>query len=259
MSKNNEKQLKESLIGLLALLLKYKDDKEFKKLLSLYKQHREELKEYIGKVYLKYIKNNNLTMTYTDINKEIKKLESKLKSIGNDLKKQEDLMLGYYLLMAYKYTYFKGTDIIGGSNKKPSDETIKDSINKKIDGKSNAQRNKLNKEKFINKIKNDIKKDFKGKKSIEIINKNIDEDFNIGANASDKLLSNEIARVFTAALMQGYEDNNISEVEWVSAMEKNTCSECEGMNGEVFDINEAPIPILDTHVGCLCMLIPVLK
>lgn len=259
--KNN---IKNDLIALLTLLLNYSDDKEFKKLLSMYKNDREDLKEYVGKVYLKYIKNNSLDITYTDINKEIKKLESKLKSIANDLRKQEDILLGYYLFMAYDDTYSKGTDILSKyikniNDDKPSDEVIQSAINKKIDGKSNFQRNKLNKEKLINKIKNDIKKDFKGKKSIEIINKTIDKNFNSGANASNKLLSGEIARVYTAALLQGYENNDVLQVEWVSAMEKNTCSECFSMNGEVFDISESSIPIIDTHVGCLCILIPVLK
>lgn len=261
---DRNKQLKDSLIALFLLMLKHKDNKEFKKLLVLYKNSREELKDYVGKIYLKYIKNNELNMTYTDIDKEIKRLEPELKSIGNNLKKQENIMLNYLLFMTYEDTYSKGNNILSkyiqdSVNKKSDDKTIQNVINIKIDGKDNAQRNKANKDKMINKVKNDIKKDFKGKKSIEVINKNIDKDFNSGANASDKLLNNEEARVFTSALMQDYKDNGINKVEWVSQLEERTCKECAELNEQVFDIDDAPIPILDTHVNCLCVLIPVIN
>lgn len=259
---NKEKQLSNDLVALFLFMLSYKDDKEFKKLLILYKQYREELKDYIGKIYLKYIKDNELNMTYKDINKEIKKLESKLGNMGNDLRKQEDIMLSYLLYRTYKDSYYKSIDIVGKykdniSNVKVSDKTIKKTIDKKIDGKNNTQRNKVNKEKFINKIKNNIKKELKGKKSIEIINETIDKDFNSAVNVSDRLIDNEIGRVFNGALMQGYRDIGIKKVRWLSVLEKNTCSECASLDNEVFNIDDAPIPIDDTHINCKCILVGV--
>lgn len=261
---DKEKQLSESLVALFLLILSYKDDKEFKKLLVMYKQHREELKDYIGKIYLKCIKDNELNMSYQNINREIKKLENKLKIIGNDLRKQEAVMLSYLLYRVFQDSYYKSIYLIGkyklGDNSnvsKLSDITINKVIDKKIDNKNNTQRNKTNKEKFINKSKNNIKKHLKAGKSIEDINKSIDKDFNIGVNDSDKLIDNEIGRVFNEALMQSYKDSGIKKVMWISELEKNTCSECSSLHGEVFDLEEAPIPIEDTHVLCKCILVGV--
>ncbi|WP_035290931.1 minor capsid protein [Clostridium sp. KNHs214] len=255
---NKEKQLSDSLIALFLLMLKYKDNKEFNKLLIKYKQNRDILKRYVGEIYLKYIRDNELQMTYGDIHREIKRLESKLKDIGNDLKNQEDILLSYLLYKVASDSYIMGNSIV---NDKMNINQIKDSminsiIDSKIDGKDNIKRNKDNKEKLINRVKNNVKKDFKNGESIEKIYEDIDKGFNIGANESDRLIDNEIARVFTGALMMVYKDNNIDNVMWISALEKNTCSECEDLNEQVFKLNDAPIPIIDTHVHCKCILVP---
>jgi SPP1 gp7 family putative phage head morphogenesis protein len=264
-SKEKNKQMSESFIAYLLLMLKYNNDPEFKKLLVMYKQHRDELKDYISKVYLKYIKNNELNMTYRDINKEVNKIQNKLEVIGNDLRKQEDILLSGILYAIYNSTYNKSIDILSKyklGNMLNSTATNKTLINKvlnsEIDGKNNAMRNKLNKEKFLNKVKKDIKKAFISKKSIEMFNETIDKGFQSGVNASDILIDNEIARVYGRSVMQGYSDIGIEKVEWVSELEINTCSECAALDGQIFAIDTTPIPIGDTHVNCKCILVPVI-
>lgn len=265
-NKDKEKQLSDTYIALFLLMLKYNNDKEFKKLLLMYKQHREELKDYIGKAYLRYIKDNKLIMNYKDINKEINRLGNKLKIIGNDLRNEEDIVLKNILYKVYNDSYYKSINIIGKYKSgnalnvsKLTNKIINKTIDSKIDGKSNTQRNKANKEKFINRIKNHIKNNFKSGKSIEVFNETIDKDFNSSANDSDRLVDNEVDIIYNAALMQSYKDANIRKVMWISQLEQNTCSECSSMDTEVFDIEEAPCPVLDTHVNCKCILIPIIN
>lgn len=259
---DNDKQLSEDLVALFLLILSYKNDKEFKKLLLMYKQNRDMLKEDIGKIYLEHIKDNKFVITQQDVIKEVNLLKPKLIKIGDDLKKQEDTLLGYILYKTYKDSFYKGIDILSKYKKiitdsdHLKDKVIKDSISSKINGKTNVIRNKDNKEKFINKVKKDIKRDLIAGKSIEVINKTIDKDFNDSVNVSDKLIDNEVSRIFNEAIILGYKEMGIGKVEYNSTLDVNTCSECASHRGEVFNIEDAiELPL---HVRCNCFYTPII-
>lgn len=263
MDKNKDKEgLQSEFVALFLSMLDYSNDKEFKKLLIKYKYNREELKEQISKLYLKYLKDNELKISYKDVVKEIKKLESRLKKIGYDLKEQEDVMLNLLLHKVFRDSYRKVNDILNmyveQSNINEVEEAVIDKvINTKIDNKDVSNRNKDNKEKLINRVKNSIKNDLIVGKNIDVILKDIDKGFNSGVNISDGLISNEIARVFNGALIEGYKNNKINKVMWNSQLEENTCGECREMDGRVFSIDEAPVIPLHNH--CKCFYTAVLE
>ncbi|MBQ8766542.1 MAG: minor capsid protein [Clostridia bacterium] len=60
-------------------------------------------------------------------------------------------------------------------------------------------------------------------------------------------LEDDIAKVV-------YEDTGVEKVQWVAKIDYKTCSDCGGLNGEIFDLDEAPEK---QHYGCRCYLIPV--
>lgn len=57
-----------------------------------------------------------------------------------------------------------------------------------------------------------------------------------------------------AVAMQVYEDLNVEKVQWVTEKDYKTCDVCKKLDGEIFDIDEAPSK---QHHNCRCYLFPV--
>lgn len=261
MNREQEEKLHKEMIALFLFMLKYSDADKIKPLLSLFKSNRELLKNEVNKIYAKYTKDSQLKMTSTEISREIKKLEPILKSIGNSLVKKESEILNAIMVLVFTDTYGKTFSIIKqykvlDSIKQLSDSIINKSIYGKIDDLTAFDRNKDNKQQFINKTKRNIEVNLKKGTSIEKINKIIDVNFNISANQSKRLVENEIARNFNNAQDEAYQNGNIEKVIYNSALEDNTCSVCANLDGTIFDINNAPD--LPLHVNCKCFYTPVI-
>lgn len=255
------KQLSKDLVTLFLVMLSYKNSKEFKQLLSLYKQNRDTMKASVGKIYLKYIHDSKLVITQKEVTKELKGLDTDIIKMGNDLKKQENVILATLLYKTFKDTYKKTVNIVDKYKtvdkenvSKLIDKSIMDVINSKISGKTNVTRNIDNKTLFVNKVKGNIKKNLNKGNSIEVINKSIDTDFNTSVNDSNRLVDNEVSRVFNVSIIQSYKEMNVKRVVYNSMLDINTCEECAGNDGLVIDIDDAiGLPL---HVRCNCFYTP---
>lgn len=60
-------------------------------------------------------------------------------------------------------------------------------------------------------------------------------------------LEDSIARVV-------YEDTKVKKVMWVAEQDHKTCSDCNELDGQIFELNNAPPK---QHYNCRCYLIPV--
>ena len=57
-----------------------------------------------------------------------------------------------------------------------------------------------------------------------------------------------------AAMLDGYEDAGVKEVEWVTERDEKVCEECSERDGKRYPLADAPHK---DHFGCRCMLRPV--
>jgi SPP1 gp7 family putative phage head morphogenesis protein len=57
-----------------------------------------------------------------------------------------------------------------------------------------------------------------------------------------------------AIAMVVYEDTGVKKVQWVAEDDYKTCSVCNDLDGEIFDLDDAPDK---QHYNCRCYLIPV--
>jgi len=259
MTNKEEKELEALIIALFLLMSKH--SKKISPLLIDFKKHRDLLKDKVNAIYAKYSKNGILKLSPSELNKEMKSLNPILKQIGNDLYKKEHELFIPLLFPMYKQAYTGTYEII---NKfmdvemiKLNESLINESILHKIDGKTLNDRNMDNKEKLINKVKIDIKSNLWKGAFIEVINKNIDKQFNQGANRSVALLDNEIATNFNNAQMIVYKYIGIDRVVYNSVLESNTCGVCESLHDTVFDIDTAPD--LPLHNRCQCFYTPTIE
>ena len=65
----------------------------------------------------------------------------------------------------------------------------------------------------------------------------------------------EATRIANLGSRDFYKDKNVEKYRWLAALSQRTCPECEGLNGQVYDINSNVLPPL--HTACRCSIVPV--
>lgn len=145
--------------------------------------------------------------------------------------------------------------------KKVNDKTLDKIIDKKIDGLKYSDRLYNNKQDVAKRLKQNIKDLLEGNIDVNSIKDNINKTYNLNANNTKRLVSNEIARV-NEAINDKWISNNkyVTYVMWSATLENKTCSICGKLDGQVWEKDSKhPIPLEDSHVGCRCCLVPLLN
>ena len=144
--------------------------------------------------------------------------------------------------------------------KKVDKETVNKIVDKKIDG-LNLQEYQFCKEDRAKRLKQNIKDLLEGNIDVNSIKDNINKTYNLNANNTKRLVSNEIARV-NEAINDKWISNNkyVTYVMWSATLENKTCSICGKLDGQVWEKDSKhPIPLEDSHVGCRCCLVPLIN
>ncbi|GCD10459.1 hypothetical protein Ctaglu_20820 [Clostridium tagluense] len=247
------------MLTLFVFSMKY--NKKLAPLLVKYKIYKNELINEINKIYKKYTKDGKFVITSNSLNRELKKIEPTIFKISNGLYEQEKNILPIILYLVNDEVYGKTYNILN-KDSKDFKNMSKEEINKittgfKISGKTNLQRIKDNKTIFNSKLNKDIKNSLKESKTIEDTKALIEDRFEKEMKIAMRLTNNEIARVYNATADVLYKQNGVRRVQWISQLEQNTCGECADLDQEIFDIEDAPIPIISTHTSCHCILVPI--
>ena len=254
----DEKKLQKEMLALFLSILLY--SKKINPLLMGFKQNRDLVKNKLNQLYLMYSHDGKLNMTNKEINKNLQQLKPIFKQVVQNLTTLEDNQLKELLTKVYKEGYYKTSYILSMglafTLKKINDKHINKVINEKIDRKSAFTRNKINKTKFINKMIKDIKYNLIKDKPIDQMFNTIDKDFDTGVFYSHRLIENQLTIDFEKAQLEAYENAGIEEVEYCAVLDNRTTKLCESLDGNIYPIDEAPIPVLDTHVNCRSTLIP---
>lgn len=85
------------------------------------------------------------------------------------------------------------------------------------------------------------------------IAKAIRERINISKHRAVTIARTETIRAYNTANINKYKENGIKTWRWLTAADERTCSQCEPLDGHIFDIGEAQPPI---HVQCRCTITP---
>lgn len=77
-------------------------------------------------------------------------------------------------------------------------------------------------------------------------------------NKAEKYLVRQVKQggidIEDAIAMQVFHDLGVTKVKWVAENDYKTCNECKELDGEIFEIDEAPGK---AHHNCRCILIPI--
>lgn len=238
-------------------------DNRAKKLLKEQKINRDKLLTEIGKILLDYnIIDNNLDLKKDEINKIYNNLGNKIDVFLNTEYKKEKSQLGKLLVKVGNDKYNSSNYLLSlgiDFNIKQVDENkLKNIINATIGNKKYSDRIKDNKETIVKQLKKEIMKLLEGKTDVNSISDNIKHLYNNNANASKRLILNEVARVQANVNDVWLEDTGASDYMWMATLENNTCPECAELDGKVWHSNEDRLtPVEDTHIGCRCCVVAI--
>jgi SPP1 gp7 family putative phage head morphogenesis protein len=121
--------------------------------------------------------------------------------------------------------------------------------------------------KEIEKLRNILKEGFRRNKTIAQVTSEIKESVNLKdvlkngkvvtkAKLRPKMIARtETVRLANLGIIDTYKEQKIEKVRWLAVVSDRTCPVCEGLDGQVFDINTVSPP--PRHVDCRCSLLSV--
>lgn len=78
-------------------------------------------------------------------------------------------------------------------------------------------------------------------------------------NRSEMIARTETMMAANQGTLDGYKQSSVvTEVEFYAAMDERSCEDCDGMNGEIFSIDNA-YGVLPLHPHCRCSWLPVIE
>lgn len=259
----NQKQLQKEIENIHEEMAK-KAQKDSLPILQAYKRALNNIRGELGKIYSKYSQDGKLSVSdqqrYAVLAQMQKKLSQMAKNLGQvEDEKTTEILTDIFKESFYKtgYTIEKGIDVnIDYSILRP--EFIEKAVKMPIEGKTFSDRIWNNKTKLVNTLRKNLEDGMIQSKSIDKLSKNISQTMGSGAYESHRIINTEMARCVTQAQKQIYEESGlVQKVMWSATLEDNTCEECQNLDGQKFDLDNAPD--LPAHPNCRCCLIPVVE
>ena len=94
-----------------------------------------------------------------------------------------------------------------------------------------------------------------GESTSEITRRIREEAGNLTKHRASTISRTEVTKAHTEATKQVMRQAQIQRVIWLATLDRRTCQTCEDLNETVWDLEEAPTPVQDTHPNCRCTLI----
>ena len=261
----NQQFFYDTYIGFAEELAK-QGDKTILELLQAQKINKDKVLNEVAKILLDYnvidsildVTSTEKVFIYNKFSKSIDKL------IGTELKNELN-RVSKALVYSCNNKWDSNNYIlnlgISTKIKKADKETVDKIIDKKIDGLKYSDRLYNNKQDVAKRLKQNIKDLLEGNTTVNDIKDNINKTYNLNANNTKRLVSNEIARV-NEAINDKWISNNkyVTYVMWSATLENKTCDICGQLDGQVWEKNEKhPIPLEDSHISCRCCLVPLVN
>ena len=242
--------------------------KKLNGLLRNYKKNLKEIQKEIDSIYAQNLNDGKLEITAKRRIFALRELKTQLENIASDLGKEENELVNKILNDTAKESMLKTayfTEL--GLNDVTSLTVVNDTIVKKIlmteiQGLVFGDRIDKNKDKLVDRVIIDVNRALIQGTDIKTLAKEIQKDFNISANESLRLIQTETARVMSEAQNEYYKENKqvIQKTRYTVTLDDKTSRICQDLEaGNDYITGECPIPVLDSHPRCRCVIVPVLE
>ncbi|MBE2926589.1 minor capsid protein [Anoxybacillus flavithermus] len=235
-------------------------DKEHREVLKLYRKHRDNIKQLIAELFMKYGVDGKVNVS--DIPKIERQIQEEIRSIAVSEVAIVTTILATVFAHAYYRTAYEIEKSIGVtiSFSLLRKEVIDEIINFNWSGIPFSQRIWDNTNALVNALRTELYLGIQQGESIDKIAKRIDKQFNSKAFQSQRLIRTESARVISSAQEKIYAESGVvQKVQWVATLEENTCEQCARLDEKQFDIDDETKPSPPKHPNCRCCFIGVVE
>lgn len=222
-------------------------DKHTTQFLKAYKQSLTEIQTYSNLLYSKYSVDGVLSLSDMYKFDRFKNMEKEIVSIIDALGKEEKTYMTGELKRVYSDSYVKTGSLLSENIPKLAiDFTMipKGAIEKAItypwSGADFSSRLYKNKDILITNLKQTLTKGFVEGKSIANMSKDLKSVMDIGATNARRLVRTESMHVLGASHHDAYTNAGLEKVKFITANDDRVCDECDLLDGEIFDLNDAP-------------------
>jgi len=235
-------------------------EKEHREVLKLYKRHRDNIKQLIAELFMRY--GNDGKVNVSDIPKIERQIQEEIRNIAVSEVAIVTSILATICALAYYRTAYQIEKSIGVaiSFSLLRKEVIDEIVNFNWSGIPFSERIWDNTNALVKALRTELYLGIQQGESIDKIAKRIDKQFNSKAFQSKRLILTELSRVVSSAQEKIYRDSGVvQKVQWVATLEGNTCEQCARLDGKQFDIDDETKPSPPRHPNCRCCLIPIIE
>lgn len=173
----------------------------------------------------------------------------------------EKKMLEKLLIGIYEDSYIKHSDLLAGRSPfllNMNTDLVNAHVHGKFKGDTFNNRIHRNKQELVTKLYHLINRSIKEEKDYQQLTKEVDKVFKYSQYQSRRLIMTEESRIFTLAQLGVFKAIGLkSKIMWCSVLCHTTCDYCDGMHGEVFDMDDNNLPDIPAHANCQCFWLPV--
>lgn len=239
-------------------------NKDMLPVLQEYKSALNDVRKQLGIIYSKYSQDGKLDVQVTQEYNILKNMDLKLKYMGSKLAAIDNNKVTEILNDKYTQSYFKTAQTIQKGIDTVIDfklvrpEMIESAVKTPMNGSMYSSRIWDNKTKLINNLRDNLKEGIEQGYDITKLSKSISNTMGSSAYDSMRLVNTETARVVNSAQQKIYTESGVvKQVMWSSTLEDSTCQDCSVLDGQYFNLEDAPD--LPVHPNCRCCLIPVIE
>ncbi|MGG3210952.1 minor capsid protein [Geobacillus stearothermophilus] len=235
-------------------------EKEHREVLKLYRKHRDNIKQLIAELFMKYGQDGKVNVS--DVPKIERQMQEEIRNIAVSEVAIVTSILATVFAHAYYRTAYEIEKSIGVaiSFSLLRKEVIDEIVNYNWSGTMFSQRIWDNTNALAKALRTELYLGIQQGESIDKIAKRIDKQFNSKAFQSQRLIRTESSKIISSAQEKIYKDSGVvQKVQWVATLEGNTCEQCARLDGKQFDIDDQTKPSPPRHPNCRCCLIPIIE
>lgn len=242
-------------------------DKEHQEILRMYNQSRNNLRQFISDMFMKYGQDGKINFPQFQ-RLHMHEVEDYIENEASQMARREVRLFPLILGGAIAYTYYKSAYHIeqdlgykfemGVNFNLLRQEFIDTTVNYNWSGIPFSERIWDNQTYLVKSLRQELTQGLQQGESLDKIARRINKQFNSKAYESQRLIVTEAARVITDAQEQIYKDTGIvKEVMWTATLEDNTCEDCAELDGQRFKLDDTGKPDIPLHPNCRCAYIAI--
>lgn len=236
-------------------------EKDTLKFLQAYKKSLAEIQILSSNLYAQYSVDGVLTMAEMYKLNRYKDMQQQITSIMDKLGQEEKMYMTRELTSIYSASYIKTGELlvkaapnIGISFTAINQGAVEKALTYPWSGSDFSSRIWKNKDKLITNLEQTLTKGFINGSSISKMTKELNGVMNVGAGNCRRLIRTESMHTMASAHHDSYTQAGVEKVKFITADDDRVCADCDLMNGDIFDLNDAPM--IPQHANSRSIIIP---